>query len=77
MTHRSTTPADHLAYLTAQSAMPAASVIAVRVAFVVSQWATRRRTRRALTQLNDHQLRDVGLTPAEAFTESRRVFWRA
>jgi len=76
MTHGSTTPADHLAYLTAQNRMPAASVIAVRVAVMLSQWATRRRTRLALGQLSNHQLRDVGLTPAEAFTESRRVFWR-
>ncbi|MFL4470996.1 DUF1127 domain-containing protein [Tateyamaria armeniaca] len=77
MTHVSTTPADHLAYLTAQNRMPAASVIAVRVAVVMSKWATRRRTRLALKQLSDHQLRDVGLTPAEAYYESRRVFWRA
>ena len=77
MTHVSTTPAQHLAYLTAQSAMPAAAVMAVRVAVVLSKWATRRRTRLALRQLSVHQLRDVGLTPADAFIEGRRVFWRA
>ena len=76
MTHHTTTPAQHLAYLTAQTRMPAASVIALRVAVAVSIWATRRRTRMALKQLSDDQLRDVGLTPGEALTESRRVFWR-
>lgn len=76
MTHLSQTPEDHLAYLMAQNRMPAASVIAVRVAVKVSQWATRRRTRLALAQLTVHQLRDVGLTPSEATRESRRVFWR-
>lgn len=77
MTLHPQTPVQHLAYLSAQSAMPAASVIAVRVAVVMSKWATRRRTRAALKQLTKDQLRDVGLTPAEAFTEARRVFWRA
>lgn len=77
MTHVSQTPAQHLAYLSAQTAMPAASVMALRVAVTLSKWATRRRTRLALAQLSDDQLRDVGLTPAAAFTESRRVFWRA
>ncbi|MEL6449696.1 MAG: DUF1127 domain-containing protein [Pseudomonadota bacterium] len=66
-----------LAYLTAQARMPAASVVALRVAVLLSKWATRRRTRLALAQLSDHQLRDVGLTPADASIEARRVFWRA
>ncbi|MEO0379288.1 MAG: DUF1127 domain-containing protein [Pseudomonadota bacterium] len=77
MTRTTLTPAHHLAYLTAQTRMPAASVLAVRVAVVLSIWATRRRTRLALKQLSDHQLRDVGLTPADAYVEARRVFWRA
>ena len=77
MTPGPATSAQHLAYLSAQSAMPAAAVIALRVAVAVSKWATRRRTRAALKRLDHHLLRDVGLTPAEAFTESRRVFWRA
>jgi len=77
MTHAQGANADHLAYLTAQNRMPAASVIALRVAVVLSKWATRRRTRLALKQLDDHQLRDVGLTSADAFEEARRVFWRA
>jgi hypothetical protein len=47
MAHVSTTPNQQLAYLTAQSAMPVAAVLAVRVAVVLSKWATRRRTRLA------------------------------
>ena len=77
MTRVQTTPAQHLAYLSAQSAMPAASVIALQVAVTLSKWATRRRTRLALAQLSKDQLRDVGLTPSQAFNESRRVFWKA
>lgn len=70
------TPNQHLAYLTAQNRIPAASILAVRVAVMLSKWATRRRTRAALNQLPPHLLRDVGLTRAEALAESRRVFWR-
>ncbi|MEL7124847.1 MAG: DUF1127 domain-containing protein [Pseudomonadota bacterium] len=69
-------PASHLAYLTAQNRMPVASVMAVRVAVLLSKWAMHRRTRLALKDLPDHLLRDVGLTRAEADHEARRVFWR-
>jgi len=77
MTHASTPPNQQLAYLAAQSAMPVAAVLAVRVAVVLSKWATRRRTRLALRQLSVHQLRDVGITPADAHAEARRMFWQA
>lgn len=77
MAHHMQTPASHLAYLTAQNRIPAASVIALRIAVVLSKWAERRRSRLALRQLDPHLLRDVGLTPAEAEYEAWRVFWRA
>ncbi|MEO0402168.1 MAG: DUF1127 domain-containing protein [Pseudomonadota bacterium] len=77
MTHHTLNADDHLAYLTAQNRIPAASVIAVRIAVVLSKWATRRRSRLALQQLTPDQLRDVGLTPVDALIEARRVFWRA
>ncbi|MEX0312218.1 MAG: DUF1127 domain-containing protein [Tateyamaria sp.] len=77
MAHHMQSPASHLAYLTAQNRIPAASIVALRVAVMVSKWATRRRSRLALRQLDAHLLRDVGLTPAEADFEARRVFWRA
>ncbi|MHC6228045.1 DUF1127 domain-containing protein [Pseudomonas sp. X10] len=35
------------------------------------------RTRRALLQLSDAQLRDVGLTWEQARGEGRKPFWRA
>ncbi len=76
MAHMTRTSDSHLAYLTAQNRMPAVSVLAVQFAVVVSKWATHRRSRLALKQLDAHLLRDVGLTQAEAELESRRVFWR-
>ncbi|MBY5932396.1 DUF1127 domain-containing protein [Tateyamaria omphalii] len=69
-------PASHLAYLTAQNRIPAASVFALRVAVLLSKWAMRRRTRLSLRHLDPHLLRDIGVTPAEADFEARRVFWR-
>ena len=33
-------------------------------------------TRRALLQLDDHQLRDIGLSWEQAHTEGRKPFWR-
>lgn len=77
MAHHMQSPASHLAYLTAQNRIPAASVFALRVAVVLSKWVQRRRSRVALHQLPPHLLRDVGLTQAEAEIEARRVFWRA
>ena len=76
MAQQMQSPATHLAYLTAQNRIPVASVLAVRVAVLLSKWAMHRRTRLALKDLPDHLLRDVGLTRAEAYDESRRVFWR-
>ncbi|APX11622.1 DUF1127 domain-containing protein [Tateyamaria omphalii] len=76
MTHHMQTPASHLAYLTAQNRIPAASVLALHVAVMLSKWAMRRRTRLSLRTLDPHILRDIGLTQAEADFEARRVFWR-
>ena len=59
-----------------QHGLPVAADIAVRFAVVVTKWATRRRTRLALSQLETWQLSDVGLTPAMVRDEHRRVFWR-
>ncbi|MBO6868802.1 MAG: DUF1127 domain-containing protein [Thalassococcus sp.] len=33
------------------------------------------RQRRALAALDDHQLRDIGLTPEDARQEAERLFW--
>ena len=34
-----------------------------------------RRSRRALMQLNDRQLRDIGVSRDEAYREATRPFW--
>ena len=46
------------------------------VAAVVSLWLDRSRSRRALGAFDDHQLRDIGLSRADAWRESSKCFWR-
>lgn len=66
---------DRLGILT-QPGTPVVAQVAVKFALCVTTWATRRRTRLALSQLESWQLRDVGLTPQQASTEASRAFWR-
>lgn len=49
------------------------------VAIRLGEWLTvmreRRRSRRALLDLNDQQLEDIGISRAEALKEAHRPFW--
>ena len=64
-----------LAYLQSRPLPPLAS-IAVFLAVVSVSWAERRRSRIALSHLDDRMLDDVGLTRAQATQESARPFWQ-
>jgi uncharacterized protein YjiS (DUF1127 family) len=46
------------------------------IAATVSVWLERSRSRRALAAFDDHQLRDIGLSRADAWRESPKRFWR-
>jgi uncharacterized protein YjiS (DUF1127 family) len=48
-----------------------------RAVDAVLTWQERARERRQLMQLNDHMLRDIGISRAEAFGEAEKFFWRA
>ncbi|MHA7867197.1 MAG: DUF1127 domain-containing protein [Salipiger thiooxidans] len=65
-----------IAYLDAQRPLPPMSAIALRIAVALAQWSERRRTRRALLQLDEHLLRDIGVERHVAFKEARRMFWQ-
>ena len=65
-----------LGYLIGHAPLPAASVLALRVAVLFAKWDTHRRTRRDLASLEPHLLRDIGLTPDEARIEANRPFWQ-
>jgi len=42
----------------------------------VALWVERGRSRRVLATLDDHQLRDIGISRADALLESAKPFWR-
>jgi uncharacterized protein YjiS (DUF1127 family) len=48
-----------------------------RVLDTLSLWQRRARQRRELAQLDDHMLRDIGITRADALAEAGKVFWRS
>ena len=43
---------------------------------LVASWIERARQRQALAELDDHMLRDIGITRAEAARETGKPFWR-
>lgn len=75
MTHALTLSSETLSILN-QRGLPVLALAAVQFAVCVTKWATRRRTRIALSNLDAHLLADVGLTRDEADTEASRAFWR-
>jgi uncharacterized protein YjiS (DUF1127 family) len=42
----------------------------------VRTWVARERSRRALAALDDHQLRDIGLSRSEIWHQCSKPFWR-
>jgi uncharacterized protein YjiS (DUF1127 family) len=50
--------------------------IVLRAGTMVAVWLERGRQRRALRQLSDHMLKDLGLSRSDAERESSKPFWR-
>ncbi|MEK0085625.1 DUF1127 domain-containing protein [Benzoatithermus flavus] len=46
-------------------------------AILAETWIERYRQRRALLELSDHVLKDIGISRVEAEREGRKPFWRA
>lgn len=76
MTQTMTPQTSQLRFLMDQPSLAPQTALAVRVAVVLETWAMRQRTRRALAQLDEHLLHDVGLDRRTAFIEARRKFWQ-
>ncbi len=74
MTH----PLTHTYLLSLSTAprLPVLAGLAVRFAYVVTQWEKRRRTRIDLNHLDDALLKDVGLTRYQARREVTKQFWQ-
>lgn len=52
------------------------STFALRAVVLLVSWEERRRTRKALHELDDYLLKDLGLTREEAHREATRPFWQ-
>jgi uncharacterized protein YjiS (DUF1127 family) len=49
----------------------------IRISDTLHLWYERAASRRKLSTLNTHLLRDIGLTEADVWEEVRKPFWRA
>jgi uncharacterized protein YjiS (DUF1127 family) len=55
------------------------AVLAARirpVAEAIGIWVERKRTRRRLSHLSDHMLKDIGLSRTDRTQEAEKPFWR-
>ncbi len=69
----------HLESLTSHAAnaqLPVAARVALTFAAVVTTWDQRARTRRALSKLDETQLKDIGVTLMDARTEVEKKMWQ-
>ncbi|MFN3845771.1 MAG: DUF1127 domain-containing protein [Paracoccaceae bacterium] len=57
------------------ASLPPLSRLVLAAAIGVVTWETRQRSRKGLTRLDAHLLRDVGIDPMTAEAEARRWFW--
>jgi uncharacterized protein YjiS (DUF1127 family) len=76
MSQSQTVTSARLAYLDERPRLPVLAHIAVTVAVIAAHWSTRSRTRKSLSELDPHLLRDVNLTEYEAKRESNKWFWQ-
>ncbi|WP_172294920.1 DUF1127 domain-containing protein [Pseudoruegeria sp. HB172150] len=66
---------DSLGYLSSRPLTPVATAVIGFVALLV-KWDERRRSRKALAELDHFMLFDIGITPEQARREISRPFWR-
>jgi uncharacterized protein YjiS (DUF1127 family) len=55
---------------------PAAAEPRIGIVAQVREWLRRSRTRHEIADLDEHLLRDIGLTRFDAMAESRKLFWQ-
>lgn len=58
------------------SRLPPLSRLLVALAVLLADWDTRRRSRHALSRLDTHMLRDIGISTAKARLECAKPFWQ-
>jgi len=47
----------------------------VKALYLLVIWQERAEQRQALSELNGHMLKDIGVSAADAFREARKPFW--
>jgi uncharacterized protein YjiS (DUF1127 family) len=62
--------------LIAHRPLPPVATVVFALAVTVLKWEQRRQTRRALSHLDTHILKDIGLTQDEAKIEFGKAFWK-
>ena len=67
--------ADGVARLARQASLGLAAC-SIRASDAVERWRERARQRRALQNLNDDMLKDIGVSRCDVHRESSRCFWR-
>lgn len=60
--------------ITMRSSAPRVSTL-MRVVSIIEGAVERRRSRLALMELSDVQLKDIGISRSEAYREANRPFW--
>jgi len=55
--------------------IPTLAVVLIWTANVITIWSHRLKSRKVLAEMDESQLRDVGLTRAQAEQESLKRFW--
>ena len=67
--------ADAVSRLARQPAI-GLTACSIRATAAVQRWRERGRQRRALQNLNDDMLKDIGLSRCDVYRESSKGFWR-
>jgi uncharacterized protein YjiS (DUF1127 family) len=68
-------PPASFAPVETMTSLPPLARALMGLAVAVLAWEMRIRTRRSLARLDDHILRDIGLTSFDAETEVSKPFW--
>ena len=64
-----------LARLSSRATLPVAATVAVQLAYLLTTWNDRQRSRHRLRHLPDHILKDIGITEQQAEREAEKHFW--
>jgi uncharacterized protein YjiS (DUF1127 family) len=68
-------PCHALALLEGSQSLPPLTRILMGLTKVVHNWEVQRRTRKSLAKLEDHLLKDIGISRHEAKVEWNKPFW--